>query len=514
MNDDLDGIVAAPERQTRSGRSSPLGRWVGALVGLLVLASACSGASPSPSSTIASKQPGASLAPSETATPVPTPADLLERPLVWFAPLPPLPTGPGRPYTGSDDFMALFEAEAPWASAAARIDVFKLYGEWVDFTDSASLATAVTVIRERGMAVAVEAGPLDPAGCGVGVEGFAGSDSGRRLAQRIRAAGGTLQVIALDEPWYFAHVYDGPNACHWPVEQVAQGVADFVEAVRAEFPWVVVGDIEPTPTPVSAPGLAEWMAAYEAAVGEPMAFLHLDPDWSKPDWSSLAVAVEAAGAQRGVPVGMLYNGGGAPTDERWLQLAGQHALDHEDRDGGNPDHVVFQSWNDHPDLVLPETDADSFTALVNRYFDDRASLGLGGPGGNLAWQRPVTASSALADAPAANAVDGDSDTNWNAGADPPAWIEVDLGSATLLSEIRLTASQFPAGAAQHRAWGRVAPGGKLVLLGTLSGETTDYQILTLTSPGTWPAVRFVRVETVSSPSWVAWREIEVEGPPS
>lgn len=405
--------------------------------------------------------------------------------------------------------MTLFPADAPWTKAAQRIDVFKLYGEWVDSTDPASLAVAVDGIRGRGMALAVEAGPLDPAGCGSGVESFAGSGSGRRLAQRISAAGGSLQVIALDEPWYFAHVYDGPNACHWPVEQVAEGVARFIAEVRAQFPWVVVGDIEPTPTPVSAPGLAEWMDAYEAAVGEPMAFLHIDADWSRPDWSSLAVAVEAAGSQRTIPVGMLYNGGGAPTDEQWLHLAGQHALDHEDRDGGHPDHVVFQSWNDHPDRVLPETDADTFTALVNRYFDDRASLGLGGAGGNLAWHKPVTASSVLADGPAANAVDGDSDTIWNSGGGPPAWIEVDLGAATALSEIRLTVSQFPAGATKHQVWGRVAPGSELVLLGTLSGQTADYQVLTLTASGSWPAVRFVRVQTVASPSWVAWREIEV-----
>ena len=481
---------------------------LGAFAGLLVLASSCT-ASPAPSTSTGSTALSPAVLESAAATPAPTPADLSARPLVWFAPLPPLPTGPGRQYTGSDDFITLFAADAPWTKAADRIDVFKLYGEWVDSIDPGSLAIAVEGVRARSMALAVEAGPLDPAGCGVGVESFAGSASGRRLAQRIAAAGGALQVIALDEPWYFGHVYDGPNACHWPVERVAEGVAAFVKSVRAQFPWVVVGDIEPTPTPVSAPGLAEWMDAYQAAVGEPMAFLHLDADWSRPDWSTLARAVEAAGSHHGIPVGMLYNGGGAPTDEQWLHLAGQHALDHEDRDGGHPDHVVFQSWNDHPDRVLPEADPDSFTALVNRYFDDRASLGLGGPGGNLAWRQPVTASSGVTDAPATNAVDGDSDTIWSAGAGPPAWIEVDLGAATSVSEIRLTVAQTPSGSTKHRVLGRVAPGGELVLLGTLSGETADYQILTLTSPGTWPAVRFVRVETLTSPSWVAWREIEV-----
>ncbi|MEK6190838.1 MAG: discoidin domain-containing protein [Chloroflexota bacterium] len=405
--------------------------------------------------------------------------------------------------------MALFADDAEWTQAADRIDVFKLYGEWVDSASTSLLRTAIDGIRARGMILAVEAGPLDPVGCGEGVEGFAGSDSGRRLAQRIKEAGGTLQVIALDEPWYYAHVYGGSNACQWPVDRVAQGVAEFVTAVREEFPWVVVGDIEPTPSLVSADGLAEWMDAYHAAVGEPMAFMHLDSDWSRPNWSTLALQVEAAGVARSIPVGILYNGGGAPSDEQWVHLAGQHALDHEDRDGGRPDHVIFQSWNDHPDRVLPETDPDTFTALVNRYFDDRASLGLGGPGGNLAWRRPVTASSAYA--PVENAVDGNPDTIWNAGRGWPAWIEIDLGQATSLSELRLTVAQTPTGVTEHHVWGRVDAGGELVLLGTLSGVTTDYQTLRLNSPGTWPAVRWLRIETTASPSWVAWREIEVAG---
>ena len=483
-----------------------------ALASFLLLAASC-GTSVPPTSEIPSPAgspvpvPG-STKPSPTASPVPKPVDLSGGNLVWFAPLPPRPWARA---SGSDDFMTLFADDAEWTHAGARIDVFKLYGEWVDNTTPNQLRAAIDGIDARGMVLGVEAGPLDPAGCGEGVESFAGSDSGRRLAQRIKAAGGTLQVIALDEPYYYAHVYGGPNACNWPVDRVARGVAAFVSAVREEFPWVVVGDIEPTPSSVSADGLATWMDAYQAAVGEPMAFMHLDSDWSRPDWSTLALQVEAAGATRDIPVGILYNGGGARSNEQWVHLAGQHALDHEDRDGGRPDHVIFQSWNEYPDRVLPESDPDTFTALVNRYFDDRASLGLGIPVGNLAWRRPVAASAAMADSPATSAVDGDPATLWNAGQYAPAWIEVDLGQAVAVSEIRLMVAQSPAGLTEHRIWGRVVNAGELVLLGTLSGETADSQMLQLTSPGTWPAIRWLRVETSDTPSWVAWREIEVAG---
>jgi hypothetical protein len=48
------------------------------------------------------------------------------------------------------------------------------------------------------------------------------------------------------------------------------------------------------------------------------------------------------------------------------------------------------------------------------------------------------------------------------------------------------------------------------LLGEIAGETQSLQVLTVTLD---PAVscRIIRIETSASPSWVAWREIEVIG---
>jgi hypothetical protein len=31
-----------------------------------------------------------------------------------------------------------------------------------------------------------------------------------------------------------------------------------------------------------------------------------------------------------------------------------------------PDHVIFQSWNNHPDFVVPEIGELTFTGFVNR----------------------------------------------------------------------------------------------------------------------------------------------------
>lgn len=451
-----------------------------------------------------------------TSANVPAPPVLSERPLVWFAPLPPLPMDAGRPFVGSDDFAELFRPGADWSRAAGRIDVFKLYGEWVDVTDLASLQAAVAGIEARGMVLAVEAGPLNPtAECGHGIEGFAGRESGLRLAKKIEQAGGTLQVIALDEPWYFANVYDGPNACRWTVDHVAAETAAFVEGVHDVFPWVVVGDIEPTPAPVSPAMLTEWLDAYAAAAGQPFAFVHLDVDWSRGDWPALALELEGRARERGVPFGLIYNGGSAATDATWLHQAGSRIVAYEVDAGGRPDHIVFQSWMDKPDHALPESDPLSFTALVNSYFDDRAALDdpPAGTAFNLALGRPASASSELPEAPASSAVDGDTETLWNAGAGPPASIDIDLGRPETIREVRLLAAQDPRGPTQHRITGRVSEEGPAVELGVLVGTTADNDVLEITIDPATPAIRYVTVETIASPSWVAWREIEVIAAP-
>ena len=490
-------------------------RLVPAALAIALVLAACGASSVTPAASVpatATTKPSLAATPSPTAAP--TPADLSDRPLAWFAPLPPMPTDGSRPFIGSEDFMDLFSPEADWDLAADRIGVFKLYGEWVAYHATiAELNAAVTEIARRGMVLAVEMGPLDPPPeCGQGVESFAGIDEGQLISNRLRQAGGTLQVIALDEPYYFAHVYDGVQACGWSVERVAQATAGFTAAMRDEWPQLVVGDIEPMPRGVAPDGLAAWLDAYRAAAGEPFAFLHLDMDWSRADWPQLGVAVEAAAAERGVPVGMIYNGGAATSDAAWLAITGQRVLAYEADAGARPDHVIFQSWMDKPDRAIPESEPTSFSAFVNRYFDDRASLGqpVGGID-NLALGRAAVATTSVGDATADRAVDGDADTIWNAGAGPPAAIEVDLGAPQAITEIRLMVSQTPAGETHHRVSCLQAPGAAPSVLADLQGTTRDGEVLTVSAEGS--LCRVIRIETLASPSWVAWREIEVVGGP-
>ncbi len=211
---------------------------------------------------------------------------------------------------------------------------------------------------------------------------------------------------------------------------------------------------------------------------------------------------------------MIYSGGAATTDAQWVASAGRRVLADEQAGGGPPDHILFQSWNDKPDRVLPESDPVTFTGFIDQYFDDHATLGQvpGGPV-NLALGADITASASIAGSEPGKAVDGDPDTIWSAGTGPPSWIAIDLGKVQQIASIRLTVSQYPDGATRHRVSCAASSGGARQTLSTLPGSTADLDILTVTPDPPVPC-RIVRIETLAGPSWVAWREIEVFGPGS
>ncbi|HSB88888.1 MAG TPA: discoidin domain-containing protein [Anaerolineales bacterium] len=426
-----------------------------------------------------------------------------------------MPTGPGRPFTGSDDFIDLFRAGAPWEDAASHVQVFKLYGEWVAYHASdAELRVAVDGIRARGMALAVEAGPLDPpANCGQGVEGFAGTDEGRLIARRILQAGGRIDLIALDEPLFFASIYNGPNACHWDADRVAAAVGDYIGVMRGTFHDLVVGDTEPLAGASTPASYTRWLETFRRVNGYDLAFLHMDIDWGRPTWPDEVKTIEDFGRSFGVPVGIIYTGNYQDaTDEAWISIAGERVLRYEDQTGGRPEHVLFQSWLDKPDHALPDSEPYTFTGFIRAYFEDRAALGLRrtGPGANLAYQKTTRVSGIFEGQNGSFGVDGDPGTSWNSGDFPPQWIEIDLGESSTIAEIRLTVAQSPAGPTTHLVYGSGdGTGGKPVLLHTFTGSTADSDVLVFTPEAPVVGIRVIRVETQASPSWVGWREIEV-----
>jgi len=83
-------------------------------------------------------------------------------------------------------------------------------------------------------------------------------------------------------------------------------------------------------------------------------------------------------------------------------------------------------------------------------------------------------------------------------------------ASSSIGKIRLLVSQSPNGETTHRVWGKGASTGEAYqLLYEFQGFTTDGQVLEYSPSTPWTGIQFVKVETVVSPSWVSWREIEV-----
>ncbi len=133
------------------------------------------------------------------------------------------------------------------------------------------------------------------------------------------------------------------------------------------------------------------------------------------------------------------------------------------------------------------------------------------PGRNLALNKPVRVSESLADQTPEMAVDGDPNTQWSAGAFPTQWIEIDLGAPYSIGEIRLTVGQWPSGQTVHQVWVGASQQ-TMKMVQEFKGNEFDYDVLSYKPGSPLTNIRYVRIVTTESPSWVSWREIEVLAP--
>jgi len=130
---------------------------------------------------------------------------------------------------------------------------------------------------------------------------------------------------------------------------------------------------------------------------------------------------------------------------------------------------------------------------------------------NLAYGKPVKTSAVAGELfVGGQAVDLSQTTQWNAGNGPPQWIEIDLQKPSTIDTIRLFVAQEPEGPTVHRVLGK-GESGNYKLLHEFNGVTHEGEVLEYTSPQPWEDIRFVRIVTTRSPSWVSWHEIQVIG---
>lgn len=281
---------------------------------------------------------------------------------IWFS-----------PRFGSADYMNLFQSESDWQHAASRVKVFTASGAKVlDPRWSDSLAIMLADLRRRHIALEIGILPLTGEGeghCGFHVEGYSAAGQQIANAKRLKAAGAEVSYFAMDEPFYNGHVFNGKNACHSSIDELAKDAAVKIKQLRAVYPNAAFGDVEPMGIPDAhwISELEQWFDAYQAATGTPLAFFRVDMQW-KADWKGQMQQLTTILQRRGISLQMIYNGdGNAGSDENWTAQAVQRFQLYETSGLPKPDVAVFQCWTPNPTHVLPESDPHTMTGLIDQY---------------------------------------------------------------------------------------------------------------------------------------------------
>jgi hypothetical protein len=296
---------------------------------------------------------------------------------IWVATTSPFAQDPNRPHIAAD-YLNLFEDGSQWDSAAAKLKVFKIDWAFIDRAPIEVLRKSFAALRQRGISLAWEMGAIPPGkDCGSGTEGYA--DRTEQRIARVKEAGGRLDYIAMDEPFWFGHFAKTKNTCALTMSELASGVAKQLALVYAAFPDVKVGDIEPVVGDAGdnfAGELFDWFDAFAKANGRPLSFFHADVNWESNGEEKLP-AIEARLRAQNIRFGVIIDGDpSASSDVGWTNAAMGHLQKVVDIERLNLNDIVFQSWDDRPTRVLPETQAGTLTNLVREGSKPPARLAL------------------------------------------------------------------------------------------------------------------------------------------
>jgi hypothetical protein len=186
---------------------------------------------------------------------------------------------------GPQGWRKLFaDPNPPWPAFMDHIRVVAAAG--IMQVPDDVLAKMFAKLKQKHIAFAIESlaqSWVHEPQCGHGVESYYDPPGARKVAEKIRAAGGQIDMVAMDEPLYYGHYYNGRDACHSSIENVAERAAAIMREYQNAFPNAMIGDIEPFPAITNQPNwqaeYKAWMQAFSRATGQNIAFLHVDINW-------------------------------------------------------------------------------------------------------------------------------------------------------------------------------------------------------------------------------------------
>lgn len=281
--------------------------------------------------------------------------------------------------------------EMQWNQIASRIQAIRLTGAAILDMSEPVLAALAQDLRTRHIALGLEILATnwwhEPI-CGDGLEGYIDPGATNAIVGKLIKSNASLEFIAMDEPLWFGHYYNGKNACRSTIADLASRVAVNTRIYRAAFPNVTIGDIEPFPAVSAQPNwqveYGQWVSAYASASASRLSFLDLDFDWysprlntkttpALPDTDAIAALARSAAAiarKNGLQIGMIMNGGGHPaaqSDADWIAQARMHVQTF-DASGVSFDRVLVETWDKYPAHTFFATDsADTLAGLAAYY---------------------------------------------------------------------------------------------------------------------------------------------------
>lgn len=272
------------------------------------------------------------------------------------------PTNPA-----GSEFMRLFTPSAEWNAAAAKVQTVKASTQFLHQATDVEVAAVIHGLQSRRIKLGMEGLLLvGSERCGRGVESYGGRGAIQAIADRLKRLGGTISYVAMDEPLWFGNYVTGPKNCHDSVESLAQQMAPNVRALKAAFPAIQFGDIEPinAKTVGRIDTILQFARAFKAATGEQIEFVHADIIWQE-NWRPQVIEWKARLHTEGMRFGVIFNGDPQDqTDTAWTERAVQRYRDVSGDARTRPDDTVFQSWMPRPTRLLPDTQAGTLTSLV------------------------------------------------------------------------------------------------------------------------------------------------------
>lgn len=154
-----------------------------------------------------------------------------------------------RPYAemahgvdGQQGWQKLFiEPDAPWPPFMDHVRVVALAGNMKTVPDEV-LTQAFAKLKQKHIGFAIESLALSwvgipgkKPGCGKGVESFTDPSGNAEIARKIKAAGGELAYVTMDEPLFNSRYYKGSGECNDDIQVAAQRASAIMREYQKVF---------------------------------------------------------------------------------------------------------------------------------------------------------------------------------------------------------------------------------------------------------------------------------------